>query len=61
MHGEPAGGGDLWVQDRTSGRRPSPQERLGDRAGGGRPPQRSGYLLHSSTEDVIALVIGDLD
>ena len=61
MHGEPAGGGDLWVQDGTSGWRPSPQERMGDRAGGGCPPQQSSYLLHSGTEDIIALVIGDLD
>ena len=62
MHGEPAGGGNLWVRDGNirCWVALSPGED-GDRARGGHPPQRSRYLLHSGTKDVIALVIGNLD
>lgn len=62
VHGEPAGGGNLWVRDRNI-RCGVPVSQDRDWAGGGHPLQGAGsrYLLHSGTEDVIAFVVGDLD
>ena len=64
MHGEPAGGGNLWARDRklrcgVALSRERPGTGLGliahCRGAGSR------YLLHSSTEDIIAFVVGNLD
>lgn len=64
MHGEPAGGGNLWVRNRNIRFWcPAPQGRMLTGLGVDTHPREVGnrYLLHSGTEDVIALVVGNLD